>query len=139
MNDEFITLYVLLCSTGLLLAAASIAILRFQTKTLESKEFWNSPTGSAIQVDDAHATRERNDYLEIRLAALQKLVDELSASSNPGRTSGSSHDLPFENAVRMAKQGATVEDLTRSCGLNVGEAQLIRRLHARRPDRSAAA
>ena len=138
MNEEPLILYALICSTGLLLAAASIAILRFQAKTLESKAFWDSPTGSVLQADAANAGKE-HQQLEKRLLALQKLVDELSRRDRAQQLAAPSRDLAFENAVRMAKQGASVEDLTRSCGLNIGEAQLIKRLHGRARPVSAAA
>jgi hypothetical protein len=138
MNDEIFTLYALIVSTGLLLAAASIAILRFQNRTLQSKEFWNSPTGTVLKVDDANLMTARERLLEKRLAGLQKMVDELSQRDSAQQMPAASRDHPFENAVRMAKQGASIEDLRRSCGLNLGEAKLIRRMHARESVNSAA-
>ncbi|MDH4313277.1 MAG: DUF2802 domain-containing protein [Gammaproteobacteria bacterium] len=133
MNDDFYILYALISSTGLLLAAASIAILRFQRKAIESDAFWESPVGAALQIDaqvkDTSASRERQQHLEERMAALQRIVDELSQREKATQLASAPRVLPFENAVRMAKQGASVEELTRSCGLNIGEAQLIRRLH----------
>jgi len=135
MNEEFTMLYALISSTGLLLAAASIAILRFQRKAIESKTFWDSPVGAALtidtQSDDASARNLQQQMLEKRLAALQKIVDELSQRDRISQMATAQRALPVENAVSMAKQGASVEDLTRSCGLNIGEAQLIRRLHGR--------
>lgn len=131
MNNEILTLYVLICSTGLLLAAASIAILRFQKKTLDSQAFWNSPTGSVMKTDDDNARNERERLLEIRLAALQKTVDELSRREKVSEIPAPVVSVPFENAVRMAKQGATVEELTRACGLSIGEARLVQRMHGR--------
>jgi Protein of unknown function (DUF2802) len=138
MINEIFTLYALIISTGLLLAAASIAILRFQNKTLESKEFWNSPTGAVLKVDDANLMTARERLLEKRLAGLQKIVDELSQRDSAQPMPATSRDLPFENAVRMAQQGASIEDLRRSCGLNLGEAQLLRRMHAGASVNSAA-
>lgn len=40
------------------------------------------------------------------------------------------NELPVEYAVRMARSGAGVDDLVRGCGLNIGEAQLLLRLHS---------
>lgn len=131
MNIESLTLYTLICSTGLLLAAASIAILRFQKKTLDSQAFWNSPTGSAMKADDDNAKNERERLLEMRLAALQKTVDELSRREKVAEIPATVTSLPFENAARMARQGATVEELTRACGLSLGEARLVQRMHGR--------
>jgi hypothetical protein len=39
--------------------------------------------------------------------------------------------VPLENALRMAKNGASIEDLTRNCGLNIGEARLMQKLHGK--------
>jgi Protein of unknown function (DUF2802) len=129
MNNELFTLYTLTISIGLLLGAACIAILRFQRITLETRAFWNSPTGSAMQADEASLHEKREKQLETRLQALQKLVDELSKRDRAAELQSPPQALPFENAIRMAKQGASIDDLTRSCGLSVGEAQLIRRMH----------
>jgi hypothetical protein len=38
-------------------------------------------------------------------------------------------EFPMEHAARLAKSGASVDELTRNCGLNIGEARLVRRLH----------
>jgi hypothetical protein len=43
------------------------------------------------------------------------------------------------NAVLLAKQGATVQDLVQCCDLNAGEAQLLLRLHGSRTNLSDAA
>lgn len=37
--------------------------------------------------------------------------------------------LSFTQAARLVGMGASVEDLTQSCGLSTAEAELIRRLH----------
>ena len=37
--------------------------------------------------------------------------------------------LPYENAVRMARHGASIDDLTRTCGLSANEARLLMRVH----------
>ena len=62
--------------------------------------------------------------------AAQRAADETQTASAPIQ-------LPIDNAIRMAKQGASVADLTRSCGLNLGEAELMKKLHGR--NRRAAA
>jgi hypothetical protein len=36
----------------------------------------------------------------------------------------------------MARHGASIDDLIRSCGLNIGEAQLMRKLHGKIRDES---
>ena len=39
--------------------------------------------------------------------------------------------LPIENAVRMARHGASIDELVRNCGLNIGEARLMQKLHSK--------
>lgn len=63
------------------------------------------------------ALREALDPLPERLAQLEQ--------RDPG-------SLSFSQAARLAGMGASVEDLTRTCGLSQGEAQLMNRLHQSR-------
>jgi hypothetical protein len=43
--------------------------------------------------------------------------------------SASSHARGYEMAIRMARAGATLEDIVASCGTTRSEARLLRRLH----------
>lgn len=40
--------------------------------------------------------------------------------------------LPYNQAARLVSLGASVEDLTQSCGLSKAEAELVSKLHAAR-------
>ncbi|GGC97854.1 DUF2802 domain-containing protein [Halopseudomonas salina] len=40
--------------------------------------------------------------------------------------------LPYNQAARLVSLGASVEDLTQSCGLSKAEAELVAKLHAAR-------
>ena len=68
--------------------------------------------------------------LERRVAELQSVVRTL-AKNKPSVPEAVESSLPIENAVRMAKHGASIDDLIRNCGLNIGEAQLMRKLHGK--------
>ncbi len=132
INDPEI-LQLLLLSNSALLAAGCIAILRFQKQKHEFEKFWASPAGSSLAntTDDTSAELlQMNLRLERRITALQLAVSEIGKHSvtSPAPVERS---LPIENAVRMAKDGATVADLTRACGLNTGEARLLQKLHGR--------
>jgi len=116
----------LFLSTTLLLGAASLAILRFQRLVRESAQLLSS--GSAAQPKSKGNALEP---LEQRLGALQKIVEDLARKEERPQQAGR-HELPLENAVRMAKCGAGVDELTKSCGLKKGEAELLLRLHANR-------
>ena len=131
MNLEPYYLYVLLCANAVLLAIASVAVLRFERRWKRIEQFWDSPTGTALSEsadDEMRAQIEATKNLEKRLGELQrtvKIMDLNSTKENPPVE----RNLPIENAIRMARMGASVEDLTRTCGLNFGEARLMQKLH----------
>ena len=118
-------LYGLLVANGALAAAAAIAILRLQRMTDERRAFWDSPTGALLKSND-----DRDELLravEQRVAKLLRGFGSLSGSDAPD-LSGTNR-LPFDNALRMAKLGATLDDLTKNCGLSETEARLLIRVH----------
>lgn len=131
--DESITIYLLLISNAALLSAAAIAIVRFRKQCERLERFWNSPTGAAIadQPSDLDRALALNTLrLERRLVQLQDKVDSLAISPEKSEPSPPQpHHLPIDNAIRMAKGGASVEDLSRTCGLNIGEARLLKTMH----------
>lgn len=127
MIDSTYTMYGLLISNALLLAAATIAVLRLQRMRDHYDAFWSSPTGKQLSERD-----EENGISHVfaeRIQSLQDTVDNLA------RTGGAvqiqlRENLPMENAVRMAKQGASIDDITRNCGLSATEAKLLVRVHS---------
>ena len=135
------TLTLLLIANATMLAAAAIAIVRFQRQMRRFEEFWNSPTGTSLadsQPVDEQPRPQANRHLERRVTELHSVVRALAqkqrVAAKPVET-----NLPIENAVRMARHGATIDELVRSCGLNIGEARLMQKLHgkaqaAARPD-----
>ena len=126
-------LYMLLVANAVLLAAASIAVLRVRRQMRRFEQFWNSPTGALLANREPLDTQPRpqaNRHLERRVTELQSVVKTLAKREQPvvKPVDGS---LPIENAVRMARHGASVDELVRSCGLNIGEARLMQKLHNR--------
>lgn len=130
MVDTTYSLYALLFANAALVAAAALAILRFQRMLRESRAFWESPTGAALRTQNP-VQIDHGKLLAHEIAVLQKTVAKLCHREQ--RQAEAPPSLPLEHAVRMAKRGASVEDLTRSCGLNIGEARLMRKLHGQRP------
>ena len=69
----------------------------------------------------ATENEQRHVQLEGRLAGIEEQQEQLrlldEGSSGYGR------------AIRMARQGASAEELARDCGLNRGEAELLVSLH----------
>lgn len=135
MTTDYFFLYVLLASNATLLAIAAVAVIRFEQRWQRLESFWDSPTGAALDdasEDELHEQLMATTRLEQRLGELQRTVKLLDMKA-PEERPPVERNLPIENAVRMARSGASVEDLTRNCGLNVGEAQLMKKLHGKAP------
>lgn len=138
MNESYF-LYLLLISNAALLAIACMALFRFERRWTRIEQFWHSPTGTAISEsgdDDVREQMKATQRLEQRLGELQrtvKLLDMKTPKQQPPVERNRPVGLPIENAVRMARLGASIEDLTRNCGLNMGEARLMQKLHGKPP------
>jgi hypothetical protein len=65
----------------------------------------------------------RHAAIEARLAAIEEQQEQLRML---GEGAGG-----YGQAIRLAQQGASAEDLARDCGLNRGEAELLVSLHGR--------
>lgn len=131
MIENSYSLYALLFANAALLAAAALAVLRFQRIVRESRTFWESPTGAAIQTEDP-ARVDQGKLLAHEISVLRKTVAKLCQRQQSIAAEPPSQ-MPLEHAIRMARHGASVEDLTKSCGLNIGEARLMHALHGRPP------
>ncbi|MDH3747793.1 MAG: DUF2802 domain-containing protein [Gammaproteobacteria bacterium] len=130
---ESYALYLLIVSNALLAAAAAIAVIRFRRQCLRLEHFWNSPTGAALADKASEQERQQllvNKRLDRRLSDVQKKLRTITATER-NSSAPSERQLPIDNAIRMAKNGASVEELTRNCGLNIGEAQLMLKMHAK--------
>ncbi len=119
------SMYALLACNAALAGAAAIAILRLQRMVKMQKAFWDSPTASMMSVP------AQSDGLmhamNARFEQLQADMGKLRVEEKPAARSGA---LLLENAVRMAKLGASLDDLVRTCGLSNTEARLLLRVHA---------
>ena len=121
----------LFASNAVLLGAASIALLRFRRQARRFEQFWDSPTGVSLadtQSLEARADEGKDPVLQRKVAELQCVVKTLAKKSK-GAPEPAVARLPMDNAVRMAKEGASIDELVRNCGLNIGEAQLLRKVH----------
>jgi len=133
MMIESYYLTVLLVANALLLAIAAVVLSRFERRCKRIEEFWDSPTGTALADDgdeEVRAQMQATQRLERRVGELQRVV-KLMEIKAPKPQAPVELNVPIENAVRMARQGASVDDLTRNCGLNIGEARLMQKLHGK--------
>ena len=131
IEDTF-AFYALLTANAALLAAVGLAMIKFQRQLKSFEQFWNSPTGAALADDQEQDAKPDAAVLglERRVTEMQRVMRTIQ-ERRPETVVETGPKLPIENAVRMAKHGATIDDLVRNCGLNVGEAQLMRKLHGK--------
>lgn len=133
MMTTFDLVYILMMSNALLLSVACVVLVRFERRSRRMEKFWSSPTGAALTDADSHKDEMQTkamQRLEERVGELQRTVKVTEIRKNRPQPA-IERNLPIENAMRMARLGASIEDLTRSCGLNIGEAQLMQKLHGK--------
>ena len=131
--SDTMALYMLIFANAALLAAAAIALVRMRRQMRRFERFWNSPTGASLATREPLQELPRpqaNRHLERRVTELQSVVRTL-AKREQSTVKPVDGSLPIENAVRMARHGASIDELVRSCGLNIGEARLMQKLHSR--------
>ena len=130
--DATYSLYFLLIANAALLAAVGLAMSRCRRQLARFEQFWNTPTGAALasRTQDGQPQAPAMLQLERRVTDLQKELGKIRTEPRNGVPQPGTR-WPIENAVRMARHGASIEELVRSCGLNIGEAQLMRKLHGR--------
>lgn len=131
MNSYY--LGVLIAGNVALLALVCLTLMKFERRCRRIEEFWDSPTGVALADDnidgEIHAQVMATRRLEQRLGELQRSLKLLEIKAPKEQAPTQQRVLPIENAMRMAQHGATIDDLTRNCGLNIGEARLMQKLH----------
>jgi hypothetical protein len=89
-----------------------------------------------------HATRRQTEHILAQSDSLLQRLDALQARVDAAATVLTRLDERFERhaqggapaqgyqiAIRLARGGASREELVSSCGLSLGEAELVRRLH----------
>lgn len=133
ITTEAVFLYLLLGSNVTFLATACFFFASFESRCKRLEKFWASPTGSALADSAGHVSNEQmllTQRLEKRVGELQRTVKVMEIKESKSRTP-LERNLPIENALRMAKLGASIDELTKSCGLNIGEARLMQKLHGK--------
>lgn len=131
MIDDTYILYALLSANALFIAIVCVALFRFALRLAALETLLAQPAVPLESAADSESTlrsEQTLQRLDARVAELQRGLQALGKSRSEQRDS-TWRQPPIENAVRMAQQGASVDDLTRNCGLNIGEARLMQKLH----------
>jgi hypothetical protein len=114
---------------------AAVTFTRWQRNAQRNTE--QVVTQNSLMLERLAAIEERVAATNFRVAELAAQVEgELRA------TSSTSEAVPrYQTAIRLARDGASREELIASCGLSRQEADLVQRIHAadQRPDRAQAA
>ncbi len=131
INDPTIY-YAILASKAFVLILGTIVLLSMWRQTRRAEEYLSelrSAPAQDAQPDSAKQQLIASLRLDRRISELQEQIVALSATEQKSAADPVSRPLPIENATRMARHGASVEELTRTCGLNIGEAELLKKLH----------
>jgi Protein of unknown function (DUF2802) len=114
---------------GLLIAAVFTARIK-RAAALQSRQIVDGSAWLAEQIEQVGAALAVTDA---RIAALAARLDEQS------RTSQGAAPTSYNVAIRLARSGASRQELITTCGVTQQEADLVLRLHAADPTvRSAA-
>ena len=70
--------------------------------------------------------------LEARVDATKSTVSQLGDRLERPAASAAGHSPGYPMAIRLAKGGASREELMAGCGLSLAEAELVQRLHGSR-------
>ncbi len=96
---------------------------------------WRRATNAQTQHVMAHTdlVLQRLAHLEARVDATKLSVSELGERvDRPAQapTASTTSSPGYQIAIRLAKGGASREELMSGCGLSRGEAELVQRLHS---------
>ncbi|MGC1459820.1 MAG: DUF2802 domain-containing protein [Steroidobacteraceae bacterium] len=108
---------------GVLIAALFAAGVK-RTSTRQSREVL---AGSAYLAEQLEQLQSALAVADARVAALAARLDEHSRSTQAGSSTS------YNVAIRMARSGASRQELMSTCGVTQQEADLVLRLHAADP------
>lgn len=100
---------------------AAVTFTAWRRATLAQTEQVLSQTNTVLQ---------RLAALEARVDATKVTISQLGDRlERPAATAVATHSPGYQMAIRLAKGGASREDLMSGCGLSSAEAELVQRLH----------
>jgi hypothetical protein len=114
---------------GILIAAVFAARLR-RSAALQSRQMLDGSAWLAEQLEQLSAAAAVTDA---RIATLAARLDEQS------RTAQGAGPTSYNVAIRLARSGASRQELITTCGVTQQEADLVLRLHATDPTARSAA
>jgi Protein of unknown function (DUF2802) len=119
------------------LAAFGWALRRMRRESAEQSERLVASQQQARA--EVHALAEKVTALATLVAAIPARVERPVEAPRPAPRRESSSVRSYETARRLARSGASVEEIVATCGVAGTEARLLRRLHGGDPGRDTAA
>ena len=102
---------------------AAVAFTRWRRAAERTSELFVQQTAAVLESIAALQTR-----IETLQTSQNELAEKVSGLATTGPTLSSAPS--YQVAIRMARTGASREDLISSCGITRQEAELLQRLHA---------
>ncbi|MGI3131128.1 DUF2802 domain-containing protein [Halopseudomonas pachastrellae] len=131
MNEPWLLL-VLGGLLGILLAALAVLFMQIRRVPVDQQQLEARLQARIEQLARELATfQQGNIRMGEELTALRQQIKRLEDK----QLKLEQHDpqsLPYNQAARLVGMGASIEDLTQSCGLSKAEAELFVKLHASR-------
>jgi hypothetical protein len=100
---------------------AAITFTAWRKATRSQTEQVISQTNTVLQ--RLAALEERVDATKVTVSQLGERLERPQATPSIGTSPG------YQMAIRLARSGASREDLMAGCGLSLAEAELVQRLH----------
>ncbi len=122
-----------LTSVEFLLVAGRAVFLLFSF-VLAAFAFTSWRRATQVQTDEflsqTNTVLQRLASLEARVDATKITISQLGDRlERPAPAAGNGPSASYQMAIRLAKGGASREELMAGCGLSLAEAELVQRLH----------
>jgi len=109
------------------------ALLRMRREHAEQLD--RVHTSQRELIAQVHALAERSAALATLVTALPRQVERVPEAPPPARARRDSPQVrSYETARRLARAGASIDEIVASSGLASSEARLLRRLHGSDPE-----
>jgi len=126
--SEITSIELLLACCGTLMvfafALAALAFAGWRRATRQQSQESITQTQAVVQQLSALDAR-----VDAATSAIRRLEERIERQAQPGAQIQSAPATGYQIAIRLARSGASREELIASCGLSAGEADLVRRVH----------
>ena len=124
----------------LLAAFATFAWALLRTRREQAEQLDRVHTLQRELLAQVHALSERTSALATLVATMPKQVERAQEAPQPIRPRREAAPVrSYATARRLARAGASIDEIVASSGLASSEARLLRRLHGSDPDHGTAA